>query len=180
MVEQYTRGQKITAAAINENFDSIENDIARLDAIDPVPSGIICLWSDETIPSGWVICDGFNGTPDLRNRFVVGASESYPFGSTGGEATSTLSVEQIPSHNHNAGTLVATEGGAHTHDYFLAGLNSVLWCPSGPHWAGYTQINTNSAGAHTHGLSGFTGTTGNSVAHENRPPYYALYYIMKE
>lgn len=180
MVDQYTPGQKITASAINGNFDLIENDIARLDEIDPVPSGIICLWSEEIIPSGWSICNGLNGTPDLRNRFVVGVSESHSLGSTGGEATSTLSVEEIPSHDHDAGTFVAEEGNSHTHQFFQAGLGSVLQCAGGPFWSGHTTINSGSAGAHTHGLSGSTDTTGSGVAHENRPPYYALYYIMKE
>lgn len=49
-------------------------------------SGIIAIWSGSivTIPSGWVICDGNNGTPDLRNNFVVGAGDTYAVDANGG------------------------------------------------------------------------------------------------
>lgn len=65
--------------------------------------GIIVMWSgsQSNIPSGWVLCDGNNGTPDLRNRFIVGAGSVYSINSTGGEATHTLSVAEMPSHNHD-------------------------------------------------------------------------------
>ena len=54
-----------------------------------LPTGIICLWfgSIGSIPSGWVLCDGNNGTPDLRNKFLVGAGDSYAVDGTGGNAT---------------------------------------------------------------------------------------------
>ena len=67
-----------------------------------VPSGIIAVWSgsEGSIPSGWYLCNGSNGTPDLRNRFIVGAGSgsSYSVGNTGGSNTVTLSTSQIPSH----------------------------------------------------------------------------------
>ena len=69
-----------------------------------VPSGIIAVWSgsEGSIPSGWYLCNGSNGTPDLRNRFIVGAGSgsSYSVGNTGGSNTVTLSTSQIPSHSH--------------------------------------------------------------------------------
>jgi microcystin-dependent protein len=56
-----------------------------------VPSGVIAIWSGAivNIPIGWVICDGTNGTPDLRNKFVVGAGSTYAVGATGGSTTHT-------------------------------------------------------------------------------------------
>jgi len=67
-----------------------------------VPRGVIVMWSGSiaTIPSGWALCDGANGTPDLRDRFVVGAGSSYSVGATGGENIHTLTVAEMPSHNH--------------------------------------------------------------------------------
>ena len=69
-----------------------------------VPSGIIAVWSgsEGSIPSGWYLCNGSNGTPDLRNRFIVGAGSgsSYSVGNTGGSNTVTLSTSQIPAHSH--------------------------------------------------------------------------------
>jgi hypothetical protein len=50
-----------------------------------IPSGLISIWSGSvgSIPSGWVICDGSNGTPDLRSNFVIGAGSTYSVGATG-------------------------------------------------------------------------------------------------
>jgi predicted outer membrane repeat protein len=75
--------------------DSLGNTIQTLDNIYPIlqsasasvtiPSGLISIWSGSTgsIPSGWVICDGSNGTPDLRSNFVIGAGSTYSVGATG-------------------------------------------------------------------------------------------------
>ena len=53
-----------------------------------VPSGCILLWSGSTgsVPSGWLLCDGTNGTPDLRDRFIIGAGNNYAVNATGGSA----------------------------------------------------------------------------------------------
>ena len=61
-----------------------------------VPSGVIMMWSGaaNAIPSGYVLCDGNNGTHDLRDRFVVGAGNSYAVGATGG-GSSTTSVGDV-------------------------------------------------------------------------------------
>ena len=79
-----------------------------------IPSGIISMWSGaaNAIPSGWTLCNGENGTPDMRDKFIVGAGGSYAVGETGGAASSsingvtgatTLTVDQMPSHNHTVG-----------------------------------------------------------------------------
>jgi microcystin-dependent protein len=103
-----------------------------------VPSGGIIMWSGSiaSIPSGWNLCDGTNGTPDLRNRFVVGAGSSYAVNATGGADSVTLIEAQIPGHAHTFSATTAS-GGAHTH-----------------------TASTASAGSHTHTFSGGTNTTG--------------------
>ena len=65
-------------------------------------SGMIIIWSGSTanIPTGFVLCDGQNSTPDLRNRFVVGAGNNYNPGDTGGADSVTLTEAQMPQHNH--------------------------------------------------------------------------------
>jgi microcystin-dependent protein len=152
-----------------------------------IPSGVILLWSGSiaTIPAGWVLCDGNNSTPDLRDRFVVGAGSTYAVDATGGSSTVTLTEANLPSHTHGAGTLATASAGSHTHTTSASFYNS-----GGAGGTAYSnklsvseglsgEITINSAGAHTHTISGSTGSTGSGTAHENKPPYYALAYIMK-
>jgi microcystin-dependent protein len=152
-----------------------------------VPIGVIALWSGTiaTIPSGWALCDGTNGTPNLRDRFIVGAGTSYNPGDTGGANTVALSTAQLPAHAHNysGGT---SDAGAHNH--VIRGTNAGNTV-AGPNIGTSNTSNTsglvnNSAMIqnspnHAHNFSGTTANTGSGSAHENRPPYYALAYIMK-
>ena len=73
-----------------------------VDVSSIIPSGIIVAWSgnESNIPSGWVLCNGQNNTPDLRGRFILGVSDSHAVNSTGGEETHTLSINEMPSYNH--------------------------------------------------------------------------------
>ena len=109
---------------LNANWSSLDTDLKTVSDTSTtaftyrVPAGGIIMWSGAVvaIPSGWVICDGANGTPDLRNRFVVGAGDTYAVDATGGAATVTLDATQIPAHSHTAdGDLTAASAGAHTH-----------------------------------------------------------------
>ena len=190
---------------------------------ESIPSGIITMWSGASndIPSGWWLCDGQNGTPDLRNRFIVGAGSSYEVGNIGGSDTVTLSSSQIPAHTHSV-SLTAASSGSHTHnDTFAVSLSDLKISSAGSHTHTYSKVSTgyarggnsagfdtvgsqsdqatgssgghthsisgsasltgsvSSGGAHTHSVSGNTGSTGNGYSHENRPPYYALCFIMK-
>lgn len=74
----------------------------------PNYSGIVALFNTTTLPTGWVLCDGANGTQDMRDRFVVGAGSSYAVGAVGGANAVTLSESQLPSHSHNASTTSAS------------------------------------------------------------------------
>lgn len=85
-----------------------------------LPTGVITLWSGAiaAIPSGWYLCNGSNGTPDLRDRFVVGAGTTYAVGATGGSASTTLAEANLPAHTHSissSGTTAAS--GDHTHTF---------------------------------------------------------------
>lgn len=150
-------------------------------------SGIIVMWSGavDKIPTGWALCDGTNGTPNLVNRFIVGAGSSYAVGATGGSDSVTLTTAQMPSHNHTASTSVTIQsGGAHTHTVSVPAESSNLSVNNFSTDAavrGTEKVTTSSAGSHKHTATASTtiSSTGSGSAHENRPPYYALAYIMK-
>lgn len=133
-----------------------------------IPSGGIIMWSGSiaSIPAGWLLCNGTSGTPDLRDRFVVGAGSTYAVAATGGSADAI-----VVSHTHTM-----QSAGAHVHTYNEA-INT------GPHPTGSGRFdpnvtqsaNTGSAGTHTHTID----SAGSSGTNANLPPYYALAYIMK-
>jgi microcystin-dependent protein len=136
-------------------------------------SGMIMLWSGSvaSIPSGWLLCDGSNSTPDLRSRFVVGAGSTYSVGGTGGSADAI-----VVGHTHTGTT---NSSGTHTHTLTNIG-NSSSSGEAGRAVAGGTvsqSVSIDSAGAHTHTFT--TASTGSSGTNANLPPYFALAYIMK-
>lgn len=154
-----------------------------------VPQGAILLWSGATsaIPSGYVICDGQNSTPDLRDRFVVGAGSTYAVAASGGAASVTTSTSG--SHNHG-GTVSDTaisiaQMPAHTHtteDQYNAhetvgfvgnqgAANDQVFSTRT-----VTSSSTGGGGTHTHTI---TSDSGHSHTAATLPPYYALAYIMK-
>jgi microcystin-dependent protein len=177
------------------------------------PTGGIIMWSGSiaSIPSGWALCNGANGTPDLRNRFVVGAGSTYAVDATGGADTVTLTSAQIPSHAHTFSGTTSDQSASHTHTFSattstagahthtlsgygkdgstfswpdLEGRGSFRTISNGVNSAGdhaHTVSGTTAgaSGGHTHTFSGTTAATGSGQSHENRPPYYALAYIMK-
>lgn len=134
-----------------------------------IPIGGIIIWSGSTgsVPDGWALCNGSNGTPNLQDRFVVGAGSGYAVAATGGSATVTLTTAQMPQHNHGAANVtdkvVRTTG------------NSEGFPNLGGQFGGATaQLSLNN----TVGGGGNT-NIGGSQPHENLPPYYALAYIMR-
>lgn len=151
--------------------------------VGAVPSGGIIMWSGSptNVPAGWLLCNGANGTPDLRDRFIVGAGGSYGTGATGGANTVSLNASQLPSHSHTFSGTTSTNGD-HSHLYYWTGAGGPLNVPDVDQLAGVNFAAsgpTSVAGAHNHTFSGTTGATGSGAAIENRPPYYALAYIMK-
>lgn len=77
---------------------------------DPFIQGGIIMWPNDSIPTGWAICDGNNGTPDLRDSFIVGAGDAYSVGDTGGSNTGQVAAGG--SHTHTGST---TGAGSHNH-----------------------------------------------------------------
>ena len=232
-----------------------------------IPVGLISMWSGSigAIPSGWALCDGTSGRPDLRDRFIVGAGSTYAIGATGGSNTVTLDTTQIPSHTHTgSGTSGSTDlshthtgsgntgnnsvdhshtgsgttsavsndhshsgttagvgdhahgyttiisgasdaggdvfgqqlgaattagAGAHSHSFSTGGqsanhTHTYSFTTSGQNTAhthafSFTTDGASVSMAHTHSFSFTTAGTGGGGAHENRPPYFALAYIIK-
>ena len=140
-----------------------------------IPSGGIIIWSGaaNAIPSGWVLCNGSNSTPDLRDRFIVGAGSGYSVGNVGGSATVTLTESQMPSHFH-----YSFRSGNHGQLRNGTNMSANNYPGSGTGAANlYEGYNINSSGSVAN--IGKTSNTGSGSSHENRPPYYALCYIMK-
>lgn len=142
------------------------------------PSGGIIMWSGSvaSIPSGWYLCNGANGTPDLRNRFVVGAGSTYAVDATGGSANAI-----VVSHTHTFSATTSTIG---NHAHTLTGSsgtggvgNQTTIVTDGPFTT--NTWNSGSAGSHSHTVSGTTASSGSSGTNANLPPYYALAFIMK-
>ena len=139
---------------------SYAGDGSALTGIEAFVTGMIILWSGaaDAIPTGFVLCDGNNSTPNLSGRFVVGydaSNSDYDVNDTGGAESVTLTVNQIPSHTHSYV--------GHTYP------------GSGPeqNQSGGPEDRT------SFNVSKTTGSAGSGSSHENRPPYYALCYIMK-
>jgi len=141
-----------------------------------LPTGVILMWSGSiaTIPSGWLLCDGTNGTPDLRNRFIVGAGSTYAVGGTGGSADAI-----VVSHTHTATSSVSDPGHVHASPKNAApnGGGAGI-CMAGAASGNSPGYDTTSA------LTGISVSTsvsssGSSGTNANLPPYYSLAYIMK-
>jgi microcystin-dependent protein len=140
------------------------------------PTGGIILWSGSvaSIPSGWALCNGSNGTPDLRNRFVVGAGSTYAVAATGGSADAI-----VVAHTHTATSTVSDPG--HVHTANSGGLSGGAAAAGGDagfnrHTAGGLTTNSNTTGI---SVSTTVASAGSSGTNANLPPYYALAYIMK-
>ena len=197
---------------LNSNFDLLDTTIANT----AMPVGGIIMWSGavSAIPTGWALCNGSNGTPNLTGKFIVMADAdsggTYNVNNTGGQNDVSLTTSQMPAHSHSGSTASAgshshtastNSAGAHTHttnisfspdvDYFG---NNVSILNNGQNGTGSvtgqsTNFTSSSSGSHSHTVSvssdgAHTHTvsvtnTGGGGAHENRPPYYALAYIMK-
>ena len=159
-----------TATTSNTQIATTAFVQAAIAAANVIPAGTIVLWSGSvaSIPTGWVLCNGSNSTPDLRNRFVVGAGSTYAVAATGGSADA-ITV----SHTHTA---TVTDPG-HTHTYNTYGqLNIGTGSGSDVFAVPVTSTNT---GSRTTGITVSNSTTGSSGTNANLPPYYALCYIMK-
>jgi microcystin-dependent protein len=152
-----------------------------------VPVGGIIIWSGaaNNVPAGWALCDGTRNTPNLQGRFVIGASSGRAVGTTGGAETVTLSVGQLPAHNHVVSGTTDSQG-AHTHPFRAFHAN---FKHAGSASEGSTKDDgdgaftdngaVQSAGAHAHNINLTSTSTGSGQAIDKMPPFYALAYIMR-
>lgn len=184
-----------TVLKVNGSVDATPKGKIKENGADLVPAGSIAMWNSTIIPAGWALCDGgpktlvAGGTlnaPDLRDRFIVGAlgdnplvaGAGYTIGITGG------SVSSNHTHPINPTPVTSGFGSGHVHTGTTDGSDSKGIC------AGVTDVNygsnghthtvtTNSETSHTHSIEITPGTSLGSSVIENRPPYYALIYIIK-
>ena len=112
----YSEKPVYTYSEIQGLDEVISNLEAKIQLIPIIPSGVIMMWSglETDIPNGYVLCNGQNGTPDLTDKFVIGAGTSYNVNDQGGESSHALTKEEMPSHNHTG-----TTGGAGGHNHTI-------------------------------------------------------------
>jgi microcystin-dependent protein/cytoskeletal protein CcmA (bactofilin family) len=131
-----------------------------------LPSGIICMWSGSisNIPKGWALCDGTNNTPDLRSKFVIGASLNkppnktlYTVGSNGGNEFIALTTDNLPPHSHS----LSFDRPTLSHNCWKNGNCGGPNLVDSGSWSGNTSIE------------------GKGLPFNNMPPYYALAFIIK-
>ena len=152
----------------------------KLDGYGTVPIGAILLWYGATnaIPDGWALCNGQNGTPDLRDRFVVGAGSHYSVNFTNSLAATnvTLTTNNLPTHHHQyedaffnesdtTGPIYTNFPGGGVTNTHIANLY------------GSSAHDSNNSNIYWRGM--FTYNAGSSTPIDVRPPYYALAYIMR-
>ncbi len=145
--------------------------LCKSGAVAPVvPAGVIVAFTGTVAPSGWVFCDGSNGTPDLRNRFIVGAGAAYAVGASGGVDSHSVSNHQhtYATHTHSGSGFTLNATTQSTTDYYSTGTGKTLATYTHKHtftWPG--QTTTDSSGL------------GGSGSVDNRPAFFSLAFIMK-
>ena len=146
---------------LRTKLDDIDSFIGQVknDVVEPgiIPLNGVIIWEEETMPKYgvWAVCNGSNGTRDMRRRFPIAAGENIPFGTMGGEATTKITLDNFPVHTHRTATKIIYPEIYWTHNYYI---NKVE-----PHNPGTWSV----------------ATSGEGVPHNNIPPYYASAYLKR-
>ena len=179
-----TKGSLTAFSSVRTRISNIETKISQ--KLDKIPIGMIVMWSGTTIPTGWKLCNGENGTPDLRDRFIVGSGNTYTIGNTGGSktqtASKTITATDLPTHRH---IVIADVNITKASTSSPTGFEAVDTSESVSRWSAdgsgtgrryYSGSNVyNPANGSYNSNSSKTLT---SDSFDNRPPYYALAFIM--
>ncbi|MCK9582139.1 MAG: tail fiber protein [Endomicrobiales bacterium] len=212
--ENINSDSKVSFSINNTEYMSIETNgeaknITNGTTYYMVPRGAIIMWSGTTIPNGWAICDGSNGTPNLEDRFILATNNLNELTKTGGSNSYLLSVAQLPAHNH---TITVDSAGNHSHTGTTGNqsqdhthtTNGVSTNPNTGSYRGITDDNysfdgnraltysittTGENSSHTHSFTtdssgshthnATSATTGSGTQIDNRPAFYKLAFIMK-
>ena len=137
-----------------------------------MPINSIILWYDSiaNIPAGWVLCDGANGTPDLRNKFIKGVSTDTDKGGQFGSSTHVHTNQStVVGGDHNHSIQVTLSGNAGGLNYVAEGGSQVAAGNGHQHSGSVTSENS---GTHSHTV--LETSAGNSL-----PPFIQVYFIMK-
>jgi len=138
----------------------------------PMEKGIIEIFAGTlaSIPEGWRLCDGANGTPDLRERFVRGVATAVTEpGGTGGQDDVTITSSTISAHNH---TVIAYTHSHRVNASTADGVGGVRFTNTGDE-DDLSRTSSNVPPSQNLVSTGASGT------HENKPPFFEIAYIMK-
>ena len=154
---------------------SFAGDGSALTGVESFVTGMIILWYGDTsnVPTGFVLCDGNNSTPDLRDRFVIGAGNNFTAGNTGGNNSLTLTEANLPSHQH---FVVSNSLGGQNRTGSNVSANNQVAKGTG---AGNLFESYNLASTGSNASAGRSSSVGSGTAIDNKPLYHALCYIMK-
>lgn len=199
-VNVYYGDESIPRATLSFNRYSVSQNESS------IPKGTILPWYGKSsdIPDGFALCDGTKGTPDLRNRFLVGAGSNYALGDTGGEDQVFLTWQQIGNHYHYWSGMYSNQD---FEEFKRSGLKLVKFgydsnisslfdapFPLGKKMLSFFTNNANLSSVNMSArlisvsdfssepmeyITSFAVGTDAREPHENRPPYYALFFIMK-
>lgn len=177
-IQSFFGDVEVTSGSITTNSLEING------VVNPFfPIGSIIIWYSATIPTGWVLCNGTNGTPNLQGKYLLGANGNL--GSTTNNYNVTLAVGNLPAHKHNGGSI--GNAGGHKH-YFYVPSHDINNCDS-QGWDGFSAYKSSdrtrqaavnamtSPITHNHNVTMNNVGAGGSISIE--PPYYTLKYIMK-
>jgi len=157
------REAKSNINTIYNTDNLIVNNLVVDGAFNMIPRGCVVAWNNPNIPKGWALCNGQNGTPDLRGRFILGIGHgdgltNRNLGDKGGEVEHILNVNELPLHNHA----------------YVSGLNtSTAMSDISGGGKDYDTANSNLDENRR------TGETGGDQPHNNMHPYYKLAFVMK-